>query len=353
MASASHSLTSLSHGGEVFAGPDAVGLACEEAVERMELVAEILLLQSGSAGSLPAALKPVATGNESYAKSRDAIVANTKGLAISIKELTKQLHQRRLAAVERVVQRIADQTVILTEAATHAAYLVAMTDAACVPAEAAVVDRYTFARARQAIQMAYSKFKNERGPLSRDQTLHISRVLADNLALITQGCKLAAESNRISERDQTQFSNCAQCVEGTTTAFLASLKSFATSHSREDRKRCLLFGKPVLESVNCIVEFAHFPQFAGKAAKLSPHGYQLQTEILGGATAVVGSCVQLLNATRELLEEGEKRSDTVQWQRIVNCSRAVADATKLLSMSVREHTPASTRRPSLDQPHPL
>ena len=354
MASASrlvqHSLARRDTADDTFTEPEAIGISCEEAVERMEMAAEILLLQSGSP---PAALEPVSTGNESYAKSRDAIAANTKGLAISIKELTKQLHQRQLPAVDRVVQQVADQAVILTEAATHAAYLAAMTDVHCVPAEPAVVDRYSFARARQAIRMAYNKFGSDRGPLSREQTIQVSRVLADNIALLTQGCKLAAESKGIGKRDQEQFSHCAQCMQGTTAAFLASLKSFATSHSREDRKRCQLFGKPVLESVNCIIEFANYPQFAGKAAKLSQRGYRLQTEILGGAMAVVGSCVQLLNVTRELLEGGERKSNALRWQKIVNCSRAVADATKLLSSSIREHTPASTRRPSIDQTDPF
>lgn len=348
MASESSSGTSLpqsSSKNDLYLTPDMLRSECEESSDKMQLVAELLLLQSGSQ---PSALEPVSKGNESYAKSRDAIVANTKGLAISIKDLSKHLHQRSLAPAHQCVQQVADQVIILVEAATHAAYFTALTDIRCKPAVPGVVDRYSFARAKQAVRMAYSKFKPEYGPLTRDQTMQISRSFANNLALLTQGCKLAAESREISALDRMQFNNCAQCLQGTTAAFLSSLKAFAASHSADNRKRCLLFGKPVLEAVDCVVDFANFPEFAGKPAKLTEKGYESQTDILGGAMAVVSSSVQLLNATRSLLEH-RTMDDASHWQKILNCSKAVADATKLLSSSIREHTPAPSRRPSLKQ----
>lgn len=347
MASASPSSTSLpelkeSSSMDLTLTPDTVVHVCSEATDRMQLVAELLLLRTGSE---PVALEPISKGNESYAKSRDAITANTKGLAISIKELSKQLNLKRLGAVYQLVERVADQVIILTEAATHAAYFTALTDSKSRPAKPAVVDRYSFARSKQAIHMAYDKFHPERGALSQHQVLQISRTFADNLAVLTQGCKLAAENLKISKADQAQFADCAQCLQGTTAAFLSSLKAFASSHSPEDRRRCLLFGKPVLEAVNCVVEFADFPQFSGKPAQLTQNGYKRQTEILGGAMAVVSSSVQLLKSTSSLLEE-KLRHDTSHWQKMVNCTKAVADATKLLSTSVRAHTPAPSRSPS-------
>lgn len=348
MASATSSAISLpqsSSKNDLYLTPAIVGSVCEESSDRMQLVAELLLLQSGLQ---PSALEPVSKANESYGKSRDAIVANTKGLAISIKDLSKHVHQMNLTLVYQCVQQVADQVIILVEAATHAAYFTALTDVHCTPATPGVVDRYSFARAKQAVNMAYSKFKPESGPLTRDQTIQISRTFANNLALLTQGCKLAAENKKISEMDQMQFANCAQCLQGTTAAFLSSLKAFAASHSAEKRKRCLLFGKPVIEAVNCVVEFANLPEFKGKPAKLTERGYESQTDILGGAMAIVSSSVQLMNTTKSLLEHGAKEG-TSHWQKFVNCSKAVADATKLLSSSIREHTPAPSRRPSLDQ----
>jgi len=94
------SLPQSSSKNDLYLTPDMLRSECEESSDKMQLVAELLLLQSGSQ---PSALEPVSKGNESYAKSRDAIVANTKGLAISIKDLSKHLHQRSLAPAHQCV----------------------------------------------------------------------------------------------------------------------------------------------------------------------------------------------------------------------------------------------------------
>ena len=321
---------------------------CGESVERMQLVAELLLLQSGR--DKPAALEPVSAGHDSYAKSRDAIVANTKGLAISIKHFGKCLHGRDLAGVYRLAQQVADQVILLTEAATHAAYFSALNDAASEPASPPAVDRYTLARSRQELRFAYSKFRLDYGSLSREQVMQVSGIFADNLSTLTQSCKTAAENKQIRISDRVQFSHCAQGLQGATAAFLTSLKAFAGSNSTEDRKKCVLFGRPLLEMANSVVEFAHFPQFIGSPAKMTEEGYQAQTEVLAGAMAVVGASVQLLNTGRRILEEnrenGASQGDGEQWQKLVNCSKAVADATKFLSSTIRIHTPLPSVLPS-------
>lgn len=314
---------------------------CSESVERMQLVAELLLLQSGR--DKPAALEPVSVGNESYGKSRDAIVANTKALAISIKEFGKTLHVKDLTLVYRLAQQVANQVIVLTEAAAHAAYFAALSDATCEPASPPAVDRYTFTRARQELKLAYDKFRLEYGILTREQVVQVSSTFADNLAALTQGCKLAAENKRLKISDRVQFSHCAQGLQGTTAAFLTSLKAFAASNSIEDRKKCILFGKPLLETVNSVVEYAYFAQFSGRPAKLTEDGYHAQTEILAGAMAIVGASIQLLNTGRSLIELNRAMrtsgQEAGQWQKLVNCTKAVADATKFLSSAIRVHTP--------------
>ena len=314
---------------------------CSESVERMQLVAELLLLQSGR--DKPAALEPVSVGNESYAKSRDAIVANTKALAISIKGFGKTLHGKDVTLVYRLAQQVAKQVIALTEAAAHAAYFAALSDATCEAASPPAVDRYTFTRARQELKFAHDKFRLEYGPLTREQIMQVSGSFADNLAALTEGCKLAAENKQIKISDRVQFSHCGQGLQGTTAAFLTSLKAFAASNSIEDRKKCILFGKPLLETVNSVVEYAHFPQFSGRPAKLTEDGYQAQTEILAGAMAIVGASIQLLNTGRNLLELNRAISASGQeaglWQKLANSTKAVADATKFLSSAIRVHTP--------------
>ena len=288
-------------------------------------------------------------GNESYSKSRDAIIANTKGLAISVKDLSHKLNRLNLGGVYRTVQNITEQVVILTEAATHAAYFTALTDIRCKPATPGVVDRYSFERARQAVHMSYDMFKPDYvQSMTRNQVLQISRTFASNLGVLTQGCKLASENKSLKVADRSQFSNCVQCLQGTTSAFLASLKLFASSHTEENRKRCLLFGRPLLAAVDSTVEFTRFAQFAGKPAELTERGYQSQTEILGGAMAVVSSSIQLLETAERIMDS----NDSTNWQKMANCTKAVADSSKLLSSSIREHTPMPSRRPSTDRFYP-
>ena len=350
MASASASVSDFPRADALpvsFLTAESVGRVCGEASERIQLTAEILILQSGS--KQPAVLTVNTQETESYGKSRDAIVANTKGLAISIKDLGRQLNQRNLAAVYRNVEHLTDQVVALTESAAHAAYFASLTDINCTPASPSVVDRYLFAKAKQAIHMAYNKFRLEHGPLNREQILHISRTIAKNLVALVEGCKLASADMRIGEIDRSQFSSCVQCLQATTSVFLSSLTTFASHNTDAYRKRCLLFGDPLLKAVDCIVEFANLPQFAGTPAQLTQRGYKKQTEILGAAMAIVSASIQLLATSKAVLMEA---SSPALWQKMSHCSKAVADATKLLSSSIREHTPASSRntsrRPSTD-----
>ncbi len=337
---------------DLFLTPELISRSCHDSCERIQLVADLLLLQSNTSAyqpitsKKPTALEPISQGNESYSKSRDAIVANTKGLAISIKDLTHNLHKRSLGGIYRTVESMTEQVIILTEAATHAAYFTALADRACQPARPGVVDRYSFERAKQAVHISYDMFKPDYiNSMTQSQVLQISKTFAGNLAVLTHGCKLARENRTLKESDRSQFENLVTCLQGTTSAFLASLKLFASHHSNENRKRCLIFGKPLLAAVDSTIEFSKFRQFAGKAAVLTERGIQSQTEILGAAMAIVGSGVQLLQTVSDILLESD---DSANWQKLVNCSKAVADGTKLLSGSLRSHTPLPSRRPSVN-----
>ena len=330
-------------------------LGCNEACDKIQLVADILLLQSTTPppSSLAnykehqlASIQPFSV-DESYGKSRDVIIANTKVLSISIKQLTNFLSKNHLDGVNEVVHSITDQVVILTEAATRAAYLTSMADIRCIPAKLGAIDHYQLECARQAVRMCYEKFKPQYEIFkSQGQIVNISRILADSIAKLSQECKQASENRKISRSDRSQFANCIQCLQGVTATFLESLKALASSHSEESRKRCLLFGKPLLAAVDTITDFAKFPQFSGTPAVLTQRGFESQTEILGGAMAVVSSTTQLFEATKSIL--GDETSSS-HWQKFASCAKAVAEASKLLSSSIREHTPIPSRRQSTDQ----
>ena len=133
-------------------------------------------------------------------------------------------------------------------------------------------------------------------------------------------------------------------LSGVTKIFLESLKCLAASHSEENSKRCLLFGKPILSALDMVTDFAKYPQFDGTPAILTQHGFESQMEIVGGAMAVVSSTVQLIEASKSVLR---KDADLICWQKFANCSKAVAEASKVLSSSARER---ATRKLSTEDP---
>ena len=335
--------------------PDLIGRVCEESCERMQLVADLLLLKSGKHSSPTtktlSVLEPVSTGNESYGKLRDTIVANTKALAISIKDFGKEMNLQNLRNTQELAIKVTNQAILLTETAAHAAYYSSLSDIGCKPAKPGVIDNYKFQRARQELQLSYEKFKPEYCTLSSsEQIVNISKTIAESLAVLTHGCAEASKNDKVSSGDRIQFANCSQSLQSATVTFVTALKAFATSHTNENCKKCLLFGKPLLATVDSIVEFSSFPQFSGEPAILTQKGHESQIDILGGSMAVISSSIQLLGTAKAILCGGEHDTKlrASQWQKLANCIKAVGDATKLLSSAIREHTPMPSRRPSAD-----
>ncbi len=331
-----------------------IGMVCEESCQRMQLVADMLLLKEepqGSSSSKPrvsSVIEPIAAGHESYSKASESIVANTKGLSISVKNLEKQVKTKNSVNIGKNAEKIASQAILLTEAAAQAAYFSSLTDVQCKPAEPGAIDRYMFERARQAIQLSYNKFQMEHYmSLTDEHVLSLSKAFADNLAVLTQGCDLASKDKEVTSTNRLQLAACSQCLQGATASFIPCLKLFGSNRSQEARKKCLLFGKPLLAAVDAIVDFAAFPQFSGTPAKLTQRGRESQTNILGGAMAIVSSCIQLLSTVKVVLTEEDQKVLATSLQKFVNCVKAVGEASKLLSTAVRHHTPASSRRPSI------
>ena len=341
-----------------------VSRGCEGAIELLELVAELLLLRSGSKAR---ALYPVSRSGDSYNKSRDAIIANTKGLAISIKDLTRQLKEETFTEVERTVQMIADKVTVLIEAATHAAYVTALCDVNTVPAQPGVVDQYYFNKAKLIISNTCSKLSPARGPLTSENILELTKTIASHLTILRQGCQQASENMDLGEVTRGQFSACVQCLDGVSAAFVASVKAFITNGHFGDRKKVAMFTDPLIAAVNSVVLYACLPEFAGQSAHLTPEGEQSQTDILASAMSVVSASIQMLNTTIALIEHkigsnsakngsvSEKKlgSDERHWQRLVSCTRAVADSCKMLASSIREHTPNPSPLPTPSIPRAI
>ena len=337
-----------------FFDSEEVSRSCSDSIERMELVAELLLLRSGSRYR---ALYPVSRAGDSYTMSRDAIVANTKALAISIKDLTKELKEKNMPQVDNTVRYIADKVVILTEAAAHAAYLSAMCDIGSVGARTGVVDQYSLAKARQRVVLACLRFSLDRAPLTKKQILELTQTMATSLTVLRQNCKAASESEQISVSDRNQFVSCVQAMDGVSSCFVTSVKAYGAETSAENRSKVAIFVPSLIAVVNSITGYGCLARFSGQPAELAPKGESSQTEILAGAMSVVSAAVQLLNAASTLVENLQTSpsnkdkgiADERQWQKLVSCARAVADSCKMLASSIRHHTPSSS--PQLSRGH--
>ena len=351
---------STPHSRNVSSGPyltsEFVGKVCEESCARMQLVADILLLKENSAAATQdrkrlSVLEPIPGSCRSYGKLRDTIIASTKTLAISIKEFGQQMNLLSLSSIKTYAEKIAKHAIEITEAAACAAYYSALTDISCIPAKPGVIYHYSFERAKQDLHFSYNKFKPDYGcPLSSENVLSISKNFAENLAMLTHNCTEASENEAVNPIDRAQFATCSQSLQSATAAFLTALKTFATSRTEENSKRCLLFGKPLLAVVDSIVVFSSYPQFSGEPAVFTRKGHDSQTNILGGAMAVVSSCIQMLDTAKSILceDKHDQKKTASHWQKLTNCIKAVNDSTKLLSTAIREHTPSPSRRPSAD-----
>ena len=329
-----------------------VNRSCEEAIELMELVAELLLLRSGSKAK---SLYPVSRAGDSYSKSRDAVVANTKGLAICIKELTRQLKEDNFVEVEKTVQAIAEKVSFLIEAACHAAYITALRDSSSISNQLGLIDQYYFAKSRLIISNTCSKFSPERRHLTTDDMLQLTQTIANHITVLRHSCQQAAENKAISEISQNRFHACVQCLDGTSAAFVEAVKAYITSGTSSDRKHVSTFASPLTAAVNSVATFAGSPEFAGNLARLTPKGEQCQTEILASAMSIVSSSVQMLNTVIMLTDhkvgltknwQSLSANDERLWQRLVSCTRAVADSCKMLASSIREHTPYTSPQPT-------
>lgn len=323
---------------------------CEDGVEFMELVAELLLLRSGSKAK---ALYPITGSGDSYSKSRDAIVATTKALAISIKDLTRQLKEEELDTIDSVIEQVSEKVTVLTESASQAAYITAMHDRSSVSARDGVIDQYLFAKARYVINTACDSFAVEQGTLSNQTILKLTQTIANNLSMLKDGCQKASQNTTIPEMDRAHFNACVQSLNGSSALLVACVKSYLTSGKAEDRRNMPMFAMPLKAAVNSIVQYCSDARFSSVPAELTPKSEQSQTEILAGAMSVVSAAVQMLNTVTNLMDDKtstnkslnaleKKALEDRHWQKLVSCARAVADSCKMLAVSIREHTPQST-----------
>lgn len=140
---------------------------------------------------------------------------------------------------------------------------------------------------------------------------------------------------------QDQFRQCAKSISGATAALLSAIKAYAKSRQEKDREKCVIFSKPLLETIDAVLAFASLPEYLGVSARMSDQGKAAQSAILGGAMAVVSSCIRLFTCSTSLVHS---REDPTQWQKMMQCCKAISDSTKLLSGALRENSITGSQR---------
>ena len=314
---------------------------CSEAEQEIDLVADILLLQTATK---PAVLEPLSKGDSKVSAVKDSIISTSKGILLSVKNLEGNLKEWYFQGVGEGVRLLTEEVIALTENAAQLAYITAVKDPHSQPALPGVTDRYSFEMSKFAISVACRKFEKEKASsLDTQLILKISSTVADSLTVLRDGCRRASELKDLLPADKEMFQNCSKSIQGTTAPFLASLKSFTKSRSSDDKQRCILFARPLVEAVRSTVEFSQLPEFRGTPAVLSEDAQEAQTAVLGSSMAVVSATIQLFASTRTLLEQPRFMNDSL-WQRWHMCSKAVSEAISLLQRSVQEHTPLPSRR---------
>ena len=331
--------------GETFT-PTKVVRICAQSAEEIDLIAEVLLLQESTK---PTVLEPLSKGQRQF-DCQERIVSTTKHFPDMLKGLQAHLKDSELQGIAESVRVLTEQVALLTESAAQLAYVTAVKDPMSEPALPGVTDRYSFEMAKFSIIVACRKFDKEKyGIIDTPMILKISSSIADSLTVLKDGCKYAADLQDLSVYDREQFVNTSKALQGSTAPFLTALKAFTKSRSEPDRLRCQIFCRPMVEAVKATVEFSQLPEFRGKPASLSEEAKGAQTQVLGGAMAVVSSVIQLFAATQNILEQPRFMNDSL-WQRWHVCSKAALDAAQLLQQLVKTHTPFSTPRHSTGTP---
>ncbi|ELT89608.1 hypothetical protein CAPTEDRAFT_169274 [Capitella teleta] len=311
-----------------------VVLSCNQSINQMQLVAELLLLSSD--------LRPVRsealTGfHDSFPNCKELVMTRTRGLFViagRLHELLYCISTARWFDVNRCVHEMCELVISLTETCAHAAYLLALTYPNCYPAEPGIVDLYTAKRTAIDIGICAQHLKQaSREQLTPPILVQICSTVNKNLGQLTETCKTAS-SRAVLMQDQEQFK---MCVKSSTTSggcFLTSIKRFKQQPTEQHRTRCVSFCDSLAAVVSASVNYASEDQFIGHPARISSEAFQSKMAVLGACMSIVSSCIQLCKVVKEL---AYNISNQAQMDRIAMCIQAISRASSQLADAFLQH----------------
>ncbi|XP_061413915.1 talin rod domain-containing protein 1-like [Lethenteron reissneri] len=286
----------------------------EASATRMQAVADLLLLASeirpvlsGPAeGPGAEAVEPHAE-QLAYERCKESIALCAKNLEILIFDVQTHLYMGRYAQVCDSLASTAELVVALTERAAHAGYLAAMGTADSQPAGPGHLDRYGLCRAHLELERSWTRLRDTPiCELNSRELMDVSTSISRNLRMLSEPCLAASE--QVDEpfvREQLRLG--IKCVTSSATALIACIRAFKEQPGELSHRRCVLFGAPLLESVQALLGLCAEPVLQGTGAVLSPQGRAIHTSVLGGAMSVVAACVLLCRGVRGVAQQPEGR----------------------------------------------
>ena len=321
----------------------AVGCASSNAINKMQTIADMLLLQSDDASIT---IQPLFNTDSDFKKCKETVIKSAKGLAATIRQMTHQLRQRQYGSLCKSLEVLADQVVTVTEATTHMAYTNA-TDSITSDKQQ-LFNRYLLAKCELSITAACERLQFEYGSISSEELLKTTSGVSDHVASIKRICLEAKDLERLPSEDKTQISLLCDTISAAFMSFVNCLKIFTSNpRSSESRQKCLILSKPLLASIASLRQITDTTLLSEIPILLEKNSSKPLTVLLGSAMAIVSSSVRYVESVQSVVEDME---DNSSWKSLVNCSKSVAESATLMATSLKESTPFASRRSSFCKP---
>lgn len=322
---------------------DVVDCASSNAVNKMQTIADMLLLQSDDA---LITVQPIFSTDDTFKKCKDAVIKNAKGLAATIRQMNHQLRQRQYSTLCKSLEVLADQVVTVTEATAQMAYTNPV-DSITPSDRQSSFNRYLLVKCELDITAACERLQFEYGSISSEELLKTMSGISDHVASIKRICLEAKDLEMLPSEEKIQISLLSDSISAAFVSFVNCLKILMSNpHSSEYRQKCLILSKPLLASIASLRQITDTTMFSYMPVVLQKKPSDPMTALLGSAMAIVSSSVRYVESVQCVAEDMD---DTSSWKLLVNCSKSVAESATLMATSLKESTPFASRRSSFSK----
>eukprot|EP00049_Salpingoeca_infusionum_P013266 m.247656 g.247656 ORF g.247656 m.247656 type:complete len:343 (-) comp15398_c0_seq4:1707-2735(-) len=307
-------------------------IACSDAMKVMQLMSDSLLLKE----------RDMPMNKQSFGANHETVIAQSRLLASCIKRLETTLSNGSVANLGPTLAEATDSLVQIIEAVAGLVFQLGQHGKGATKATPSVMDNYVLVRARLAVQLAVNhlSIKGVVPPM----ILAASAVIATHVEAVTEACSDGAK--RAKEPHNTQLKACIRAVTGTTSALVASIKSFVASPSPDNQETTSNFAQPVLSSLDALVGFAvSTDSFYGTAPAKPRVIAKYVKSIQAAALALVSACTLFTQVTKLLLTRSTEQSHKEKLQQY---GLAIDHHLAKLNESVQQASTADLMEPPFD-----